>query len=340
MTGTLLILCPASGWCGEIRATRFSENPLITVKTSPSLGDNINGPAVIRVPAWVKRPLGHYYMYFAHHIGQFIRMAYADSLHGPWKIYEPGVLNVADTAFFRPQPDPIQIPGIYTHVASPEIYVDQNRKSIVMLFHGMWTEGQKWPSNPADARNWEKEHGYGQFTQAAESSDGIHFKVLPPITRDFYLRVFTHGGEFYSMARLGHLLRARSPLASFEAGPDPFRDGSYAGRVRHVAVLPRGDTLEVFFSAMRDAPERILHTAIHLEGDWSQWKTSGYDEVLTPQAAYECPDLPVTPSEVGEIQGPAKQLRDPAVYVEGGKIYLFYSICGEQGIAGAEVTIR
>ena len=40
--------------------------------------DNINGPTVIRVPPWVKRPLGRYYMYFAHHMGAFIRLAYAD----------------------------------------------------------------------------------------------------------------------------------------------------------------------------------------------------------------------------------------------------------------------
>jgi hypothetical protein len=60
---------------------------------------------VIRVPPWVKQPLGRYYMYFAHHMGAFIRLAYADSIAGPWKIYEPGVAPVRNSAF-RPQPDP------------------------------------------------------------------------------------------------------------------------------------------------------------------------------------------------------------------------------------------
>ena len=68
----------------EVRATRFKENPLITLAMSRSIGDNANGPTVIRVPAWVQRPLGRYYMYFAHHSGTFIRLAYADSLRGPW----------------------------------------------------------------------------------------------------------------------------------------------------------------------------------------------------------------------------------------------------------------
>jgi len=138
------VLAHATGWAAEIQATRFAENPLITVDTSPSIGDNVNGPSIIRVPDWVQKPLGRYYMYFAHHKGQFIRLAYADSLHGPWKIYEPGVLNVSETALFRPQPDPDPTPsGVYTHVASPEIYVDQNSKRMVMWFHGMWTEGKR-----------------------------------------------------------------------------------------------------------------------------------------------------------------------------------------------------
>ena len=86
-------------------ATRFLQNPLITVDSSPSLGGNVNGPTVIRVPDWVERPLGRYYMYFANHVGAFIRLAYADDITGPWRIHEPGVLHVRDTAFYRPQPD-------------------------------------------------------------------------------------------------------------------------------------------------------------------------------------------------------------------------------------------
>ena len=45
----------------QIRTTRFSQSPLVTVDSSPSLGGNVNGPTVIRVPDWVDRPLGRYY---------------------------------------------------------------------------------------------------------------------------------------------------------------------------------------------------------------------------------------------------------------------------------------
>ena len=90
----------------EVRASRLRQNPLITVDSSRSLGDNVNGPSIIRVPSWVHQPLGRYYLYFAHHKGHHIRLAYADAIAGPWKVHEPGVVQVRDTAFFRPQPDP------------------------------------------------------------------------------------------------------------------------------------------------------------------------------------------------------------------------------------------
>jgi hypothetical protein len=323
----------------EVRATRFLENPLIRQSLPSSIGDNVNGPTVIRVPRWVERPLGRYYMYFAHHGGQFIRLAYADSVRGPWKVHEPGVLRVEDTVFFRPQPDPDDSPpGAYTHLASPEVYVDEARQRIVLWTHGMWTEGQRWPGRRADALAWLKERGYAQFTQAADSGDGLTFRAHPAITRQSYLRVFRHQGRFYGMARLGQLLRATDPLEAFEPGGSPFRDTPYAGRVRHVALLPEGSFVHVFFSAIGDAPEQILHTTIDVSGDWGEWRIGPVSTVLTPEAAYECLNLPNEPSEVGEIDRPARQLRDPAVFREDGRTYLFYTFCGEQGIGGAEVT--
>ena len=53
---------------------------------------------------------------------------------------------------------------------------------------------------------------------------------------------------------------------------------------------------------------------------------------------YECTHLPNAPSEGGDVKGPVRQLRDPGLFEEGGRTYLFYSFCGEQGIAAAELT--
>ena len=330
----------------SVTVTRFTQNPLITVDSSQTLGGNVNGPSVIRVPDWVERPLGKYYMYFAHHRGTYIRLAYADSLHGPWKVYVPGVLNVSATALFRPQPDPpYEIYGVYTHVASPEVLVDDANKRIVMWVHGQFSDGKKWPEDPVEAHAWLQKNGYNQVTQVTVSTDGLHFKAQPAISPEPYLRVFEHGGQYFGIVRLGRLVRSGDPLQPFENGPNPFRDTPYSGKVRHVALLVDGDTLHIFLSVIGAAPESILHTTMSLTGDWKDWKVGAFDSVLKPEARYECPDWPVRESEVGEIYGAARQLRDPALYVERSadgkeKLTLFYTVCGEQGVAAADVEIK
>ena len=216
----------------DVAVVRLKQNPLITVHSSPTLGDNVNGPTVIRVPAWLEHPLGRYYMYFAHHMGDRIRLAYADRIEGPWHIYEPGVLHVRDSAFFRPQPDPPEnLENFYTHVASPEIFVDDEHKRLVMWFHGWWTNGERWPADPVAARQWATAHRYNQMSQVAESRDGLHFSVAAPISRQTYMRIFARDGYFYAVSRMGQLSRSRDPLQTFEVGPNPFRHALHARRI-------------------------------------------------------------------------------------------------------------
>ena len=90
------------------------------------------------------------------------------------------------------------------------------------------------------------------------------------------------------MSRLGLLSRAQNLLGRFDAGPNPFGTGIYAGRVRHVATLLRGAKLYIFFTAIGDSPERILLSTIELNSDWQTWQASVPVEVLRPAAAYEC----------------------------------------------------
>ncbi|MFN7982846.1 MAG: hypothetical protein U0Q11_13380 [Vicinamibacterales bacterium] len=323
-----------------VTATRLPQNPLITVSSSKTLGDNVNGPTVIRVPSWVQRPLGRYYMYFANHMGTFIRLAYADAVTGPWKVYEPGVLDVRDTAFYRAQPDPVEtLDDFYTHVASPEILLEANPPRMVMWTHGWWTRGEQWPAKPSEARAWAREHGYGQYTQAAVSTDGLHFTVQPAITRTSYVRVFMRGASYYGVSRLGLVSKASDPLVEFAAGPNLFVNTPYAGRVRHVALVLRGDSMFVFFTAIGDAPEHVVMARVDLSGDWTMWRAGGFVDVLAPETAYECVSLPNAPSESGDISKPVKQIRDPFVFEEDGRAYLFYSTCGEQGIAAAELRL-
>lgn len=90
-------------------------------------GNNINGPCLIKVPDFVKQPLGKYYLYFAHHSGKYIRMAYSDDVVGPYKLYEGGVLHVTNT------------PG-YDHVASPDVVIETDNKKLTMYYHCPFTE--------------------------------------------------------------------------------------------------------------------------------------------------------------------------------------------------------
>jgi hypothetical protein len=95
----------------------------------------------------------------------------------------------------------------------------------------------------------------------------------------------------------------------------------------------------VFFTAIGDDPERVMMTTLETGGDWTTWRAAGAVEVLRPDAPYECSTLPAAPSQAGDVKGAVKQLRDPAVFEENGRTWLFYSICGEQGIAAAELEL-
>lgn len=93
---------------------------LITPDMIKNVSDEyMNGPSVIRVPEWIQNPLGKYYMYFADHRGQYIRFAYANVINGPWKIYEGGVLDLAQAA------------PLTEHIASPDIYIDNLKKKYI-----------------------------------------------------------------------------------------------------------------------------------------------------------------------------------------------------------------
>ena len=64
----------------NVRVERLLDAPIIAPGIHPSVGENIQGPSVIKVPEWVEDPLGEYYLYFADHKGLYIRLAYANDL--------------------------------------------------------------------------------------------------------------------------------------------------------------------------------------------------------------------------------------------------------------------
>lgn len=104
---------PTADDCKSLGIHRLAKNPIIhhrmdavLIKEAGQFGYvNINGPALIAVPSWVKKPLGKYYLYFAHHKGDSIRLAYAENLEGPWKIHPSGALQLEASLFTMKQPE-------------------------------------------------------------------------------------------------------------------------------------------------------------------------------------------------------------------------------------------
>jgi hypothetical protein len=308
-----LVSVSADGLSAQLELRRFDENPIIRSQMLPGTdGNNINGPSLIRIPDWVTNRLGKYYLYFAHHNGKYIRLAYANDLKGPWKIYQPGTLKLSES------------PGCTGHIASPDAHVDEQRKEIRLYFHGPLRDGSS------------------QKSFVATSKDGLKFKAFAEPLGLFYFRVFRWQGYWYAMSKGGKLYRSREGLSTFEEGPNPLRttlpdDRDYnTPGPRHVALYRTDNHLHVYYSNIGDQPERILRTRIVLTSDWLTWKPLPPEEVLRPETAYEGADLPLKASVAGAVKGRENALRDPAIFEECGKVYLLYSVAGESGIAMAE----
>lgn len=286
-------------------ATRIGNGPIITKDMHPAIGNNINGPSLIRVPDWIANPLGKYYLYFAHHGGKNIRLAYADQLTGSWTIYNPehGVMHVDQTA-------------CHGHIASPDVHIDYKNRLFVMYFHGLFNDFQ--------------------YSFVATSTDGLTYSPQPTCLGPFYFRVFEHDGSHYALAKVRdngtQLLQSPDGFDSFTPGPTMLPDS------RHTALLKRGDQLDIFYTKGKDCPEHILVCTISLKGDWQSWQPGKSMSILKPQTDYEGANEPLEPSSFGAIHGMANQLRDPCIYVEDNHVYLIYGCAGESSLAIAQLT--
>lgn len=297
------------------RVTRLPRNPIITPDLHPAIGHNIQGPSLIRVPDWVQAPLGRYYLYFADHKGDHIRLAFAEAPEGPWRIHAPGALTLADSHFPVTLPAPPGRKPPKTHIASPDLHVDHANRRLVMYFHGL--------------HDWR-----AQCSRVATSADGLRWDVREELLGPSYFRVFRHRDAHYAVVMPGKLYRSADGLSGFEPVADLFGEANQ----RHTAVLKRGDDLFVFWTRVTDAPESILVSRIALTGDCESWRAGSPEFLLRPETAWEGAGLPVEPSIRGAINRPVNQLRDPCIFEEDGRAFLLYAVAGESGIAIAALT--
>jgi hypothetical protein len=288
-------LLAVNSFAQQIAFKRFEQNPIITPALLPGDdGKNINGPSLIKVPDWVHGRLGKYYLYFAHHQGDYIRLAYADDLRGPWKIYEQGSLKRSECP-------------CKSHIASPDVHIDGKHKQIVMYFHC-----------PGDKKGQQR-------TFRAVSDDGIRFRPDTTVLGAPYFRVFEWQGVTYAIARSGVLYRSSDGGSHFEKGHNPF-DGiqNETNYLRHAAVKVHKGKLLVFYSKIGDKPEHIVLSELKLDGNWTTWKASPPVNVAEPTTEYEGVNLPIEVSQSGSFHGLIRQLRDPGFYEENGKWFALF----------------
>jgi hypothetical protein len=315
----------------KIGVTRLANGPIIGPALHPSIGVNIQGPSLIRVPDWIEGRLGTYYLYFADHKGSYIRLAYADDLTGPWRVHPSGSLHLEQSGFLTTAPtvSPDELAHFEAqyrargaaishdvlaeittpHIASPDVHVDVKHRRIVMYFHGLAGVGH-------------------QVSRVATSHNGIKFTARPEVIGRSYMRIFQLDGMTYALTMPGTLSRSADELGGFETGPTLFNPN-----MRHAAVLKRDRALWVFWTQVGDAPERILLSRIVLDGDWHSWRDEPLGEVMRPEHPWEGAEAPNVPSVRSTAYGVVNQLRDPAIYVESGVTYLLYAVGGESGIA-------
>ncbi len=299
---------------------RLPGNPIVLpAMVQARDGENINGPSLIRVPPWVEGRLGEYYLYFAHHAGRYIRMAYADDVAGPWTVYGPGTLHIEDTVCNDITESSF---ATYRHVASPDVHVDQASRRIRMYFHcPVYISGPK-----------ASDDSYRQVTLVATSDDGLGFKAGSEPLGNSYFRVFQWAGQYYALGMPGIVYRSADGLSGFEEGPTLF-----SSDMRHSAVTVRNGKLMVLYTMVGDNPERILFSEIALGPDWMTWRATEPTTTLAPEFDWEGADLPHEPSVRGDVMDRVRQLRDPALFETEGRAYLLYSVAGESGIAIAEL---
>lgn len=303
----------------SFNATRLPNNPIITEKSVSRETGFPNGPSLIRVPDWLPNPLGSYYLYYANHVGTYIRLAYADDLRGPWRIHEGGTLQLEQTGFIN-------------HIASPDVRVDSANRRIAMYFHGV-NPPEDRPIVEQKLKPFEYWFGCPQSSRTAVSSDGVNFDVIADIEPPVYMRVFDHKGRYYCLSMPGFIFESKDGLNDWKAKGRLFRD-----EMRHCAVLTRGDRLHVFYTCRGDAPEVIYHAAIEMTGDASTWQVGPDTIILKPETEWEGATEPVEPSKGGGIRRRVNQLRDPAIFEDEGKVYLLYAGGGEECIGIAELT--
>tara|TARA_B100000586_G_C20082253_1_gene415944 strand:+ start:469 stop:1461 length:993 start_codon:yes stop_codon:yes gene_type:complete len=321
----------------DIKVKKFKNGLIIHPGLSEEIGQNIQGPSLIKTPDWISNKLAKYYLYFADHKGDHIKLAYSDNLLGPWKILNGGTLQLHQSEFLTHKPiipnnydlnkmgisqpdgyNPEKLQTQYIpsrlddmtipHIASPDVHTDDINKKIVMYYHGL------------------EKFGF-QLTRVATSDDGINFKAEKKTIGRSYFRRFEYKNKTFGMSMPGVFYENSGNISEYTEITTLFDNN-----MRHSALIVINDLLHVFYSNVGDIPERIYLSTINISKPYNEWEESNPIEVIRPVFEWEGATLPLESSSRSAINIPVNQIRDPAIFVENENIYILYSVRGENGI--------
>jgi hypothetical protein len=298
--------------------------PLFNQENTPvAFGGNFSGCTFFVNPGYLdSRFYNQYVLYFAHHSGNFIRVATSKNIYGDWTFPNLEILKIEN------------FNEIHDHIASPEVFLDQESKTLNLFFH----------SRVPGSRE--------QQTFLATSKDGVSFDLKPMISfLPFYLRVCVHNGGVFGVTKGGnffshigsdfsngwrYLDNIDSPGLEFEK----FNYFNENGNMRHLHIVSHKETLLVFYTRIGDAPERIYAKSLKVHPDNSHLEISEEIEVMRPQIAFECQTASITKSQPGLSETFELAFRDPFVFTENELNLLFYSYGGESGIAVCQIDLE
>jgi len=292
---------------------RFDSNPIISQQDlkEAGLSGSITHPSLIKVPSWISNPLGKYYIYFADHYGKFIRLAYSDSLHGPWRIYNRGTLYLKNSF-------------CHHHIASPHIYVDEKNKQLRMYYHGFPQKSRINIPEPEWINKALPKGMQDQKSFMATSTDGINFISSGKIVAPWYVRTFAWKDEDYIITMPGIVAKYNPTSDVYE-----FVVKLFNNRFRHCDVLVVDDLLYVFYTNAGDNPEHIICSKVVLNSEGKEWKIVETFSLVYPEMDYEGGFEPRRQSIRGGILKKVHELRDPCIYTESGNVYMLYCGGGE-----------
>ena len=325
----LAIGFPSIATAQTFTATRLGNNPIISTDTfddaGASGGDNINGASVIRIPNWIPASErvdldAKYYMYFSNHAGDDIRLAWSASVTGPWSLFNAeggsspsrtegsntqtpgnGVFDI-DLGGGTARPFESSDVGVFNHVASPDVHIDDRNERIIMYFHGE----QRNPVTPfvQNQKTFVATSKYGLNFNPEQNGGEDGFGMREVVLGESYFRTFEVRGQTFAYSNNAELWKAPSRNDREETNTlnNPGHEGGWwnpssshnvrahwwnqrsqndnpieqlyrslnegVDDPRHFAIYTRShvnpdDTnIYVFYTSKDDAPERILLTVI------------------------------------------------------------------------------